>query len=220
MARQATSTSLGVFTVSIALACTAGGIIYDAYRWQGLSIFHCSCQGSLLLLLLIHPTCRQSFVASFFGDPDEAWMAIQRDLMFWRFCWNLFLEETDDEGIAMKDLQVQPNQPTSPSKASTEQIKTEAEALEQQLPGQTDLVVEDVEDPSRVSKVSFSAAAPEAAEAEDAEEAEGEEETGGEGKKGKVSTVSAGSAKSKMSRVTFGAEEVQHTVKAAGTIQS
>ena len=43
---QATSTSLGVFTVSIASACTAGGFIYDAYQWQGLSIFHCSCQGS------------------------------------------------------------------------------------------------------------------------------------------------------------------------------
>lgn len=46
MSAKATSTSLGVFTVSMALACTAGGIIYDAYRWQGLSIFHCSCQGS------------------------------------------------------------------------------------------------------------------------------------------------------------------------------
>lgn len=192
MARQATSTSLGVFTVSIALACTVGGVLYDAYRWQGLSVFHCSCQGSLLLLLLISPTCRKSFMAYFFGDPDE------ED------------DDEDDGGVTMKDLQVQPNvpNPSSAAKPSAQEIKKEAQALEQKLPGQSDLVVEDVEDPSRASKVSFSGAAPEAA---DAAPQDGEEKTP-EAKEGKADASAENnraSEKSQKSRVTFGAEEVQ-----------
>lgn len=70
-ARQATSTALAIFTVSIALACTLGGIIYDSSGWVGMSIFHGSGQGLLLLILLIYPTCRQSFRDFFYLCPME-----------------------------------------------------------------------------------------------------------------------------------------------------
>ena len=65
-ARQATSSSLAIFTISVAIACTLGGIIYDASGWQGMAILHTSCQGCLVLILLIYPTCRESF-KEFFG---------------------------------------------------------------------------------------------------------------------------------------------------------
>lgn len=127
MARQATSSSLAIVTVAMALACSLGAVVYDMTSWQGISIFHTACQGSLLLLFLISPTCRGSFMEFFFGTIDEA-------------------EKDDDEEISMKSLQVTPNQPsqTNPTK---EQVTTEAKALEQKLPGEADMVVEDVEEP-------------------------------------------------------------------------
>ena len=60
-ARQATSSALAVFTVTIAVACTCGAAIYESTGWQGMSILHCSLQGLLVLTLWIYPTCRESF---------------------------------------------------------------------------------------------------------------------------------------------------------------
>lgn len=124
MARQATSSSLAIFTVAMALACSAGGMMYDTTSWQGISIFHTACQGTLLLLLLLSPTCRGSFMDSFFPEPDE---------------------DEDDDEITMKSLQVTPNQPASAS-PTREQTQAEADALGQKLPGEADMVVEDVEE--------------------------------------------------------------------------
>ena len=40
LARQATSTVLSVFTLSKAVACTLGGIVYDAFGWKGVAMYH------------------------------------------------------------------------------------------------------------------------------------------------------------------------------------
>jgi len=127
MARQATSSGLAIFTVAMALACSLGGVLYDTTSWQGISIFHTACQGSLLLLLLASPTCRGSVMDVFFRDPDED-------------------EEGDDEEITMKSLQVTPNQPAATSPTTREQTQAQADALGQKLPGEADMVVEDVEE--------------------------------------------------------------------------
>ena len=61
-ARQATSTSLSVWTINQALSCTIGGLIYDSFGWFGIATYHSACEGLLLFLLCLQPACRKSFV--------------------------------------------------------------------------------------------------------------------------------------------------------------
>ena len=52
LARQATSTVLSVFTLSKAMACTLGGVVYDALGWKGVAMYHVTwCVQRFLLIL-------------------------------------------------------------------------------------------------------------------------------------------------------------------------
>ena len=39
-ARQASSTTLSIFTIAVALSCTLGGIVYDLAGWIGVATYH------------------------------------------------------------------------------------------------------------------------------------------------------------------------------------
>eukprot|EP00913_Durusdinium_trenchii_P033640 g31490.t1 len=69
---QATSTALSIMALMAALASTAGGLIYDYFNWQGMAVFHTSTQSLILLILLIHPTCRRSFMEVFFRKKAKS----------------------------------------------------------------------------------------------------------------------------------------------------
>jgi hypothetical protein len=69
-ARQASSTSLSMSTISIAVSCTIGGLIYDATGWTGVTAYHCALEGLLVLLLSLQPACRKSFMEVFFPKKD------------------------------------------------------------------------------------------------------------------------------------------------------
>ena len=71
-ARQASSTSLSMSTISVAVSCTICGLIYDATGWTGVTAYHCALEGLLVLLLCLQPACRKSFMEVFFPqkDPD------------------------------------------------------------------------------------------------------------------------------------------------------
>ena len=71
LARQASSTVLAVFTISCAVGVTIGGLIYDFFGWQGMSVFHTGCAGVLLLLFIFQPTCRVSFYEYFWPMDFE-----------------------------------------------------------------------------------------------------------------------------------------------------
>ena len=70
-ARQATSTTLSVFTICIALSCTIGGLIYDTLGWKGMATFHTAGEALLLLLLCFEPACRVSFKEAFFPTKED-----------------------------------------------------------------------------------------------------------------------------------------------------
>ena len=74
LARQATSTVLSVYTLSKAIACTLGGIVYENFGWEGIVVYHLGTQSTLLLTFLVQPSCRQSFMKVFFeaGTSDES----------------------------------------------------------------------------------------------------------------------------------------------------
>lgn len=77
LARQASSTVLAVFTISCAVGVTVGGLIYDFFGWQGMSIFHTGCAAVLLLLFIFQPTCRVSFYEYFWPidfEDGEEWL--------------------------------------------------------------------------------------------------------------------------------------------------
>ncbi len=71
LARQASSTVLGVFTIANASGVTIGGLIYDSFGWKGCSAFHASCQALELVLFLIQPVFYKSF-REFFGKKPES----------------------------------------------------------------------------------------------------------------------------------------------------
>ena len=72
-ARQAASTSLSVYTICVASACTIGGIAYDFFSWKGTATFHTICQSLLLFMLAIQPSMRQSFMEVWFPakEPEK-----------------------------------------------------------------------------------------------------------------------------------------------------
>ena len=57
--------------IAVALSCTLGGFIFDFAGWFGISIYHSVCEGTLLLILIIQPACRNSFREVFFSPKDE-----------------------------------------------------------------------------------------------------------------------------------------------------
>ena len=61
-ARQAASTQLSVITISSALSCTVGGIVFDQAGWTGVAAYHSIVQGCSFLLVCVQPTVRNSFV--------------------------------------------------------------------------------------------------------------------------------------------------------------
>lgn len=71
---QAQSTVLSSFTIAMALAATAGGVIYDLADWKGISVFHMSVAGGQLIVMAFQPAIRQSFRTFLHGaekDKDE-----------------------------------------------------------------------------------------------------------------------------------------------------
>lgn len=60
-AMQASGSVLGIFALTMAASYAIGGVIYEFSSWQGISIYHVSCQGVIFLLLLVLPPTRQSF---------------------------------------------------------------------------------------------------------------------------------------------------------------
>jgi len=72
-ARQAASTSLSVYTICVASACTIGGIAYDFFSWKGTATFHTIFQSLLLFMLAIQPSMRQSFMEVCFPakEPEK-----------------------------------------------------------------------------------------------------------------------------------------------------
>lgn len=48
---QASGSVLGIFALTMAASYAIGGVIYEFSSWQGISIYHVSCQG---------PRCRST----------------------------------------------------------------------------------------------------------------------------------------------------------------
>ena len=71
LARQATATSLSVYTIGLASSAAFGGIVYDNAGWTGVATYHISCTALLTLLFVLQPGCRRSFVATFCGKAEE-----------------------------------------------------------------------------------------------------------------------------------------------------
>eukprot|EP00435_Cladocopium_sp_Y103_P066448 s863_g28.t1 len=71
-AKKATSLQLSVWTINLALSCTFGGIVYDAFGWTGIAAVHTTLSGLLALMFCIHPACRNSFMQFFFKVGDSA----------------------------------------------------------------------------------------------------------------------------------------------------
>eukprot|EP00438_Fugacium_kawagutii_P006731 Skav219143 [mRNA] locus=scaffold1574:731751:733658:+ [translate_table: standard] len=70
-AKQAASITLSVWTLSIALSCTIGGILYDTLGWTGLATYHAVAEGLLVILLCLQPSCRRAFMEFFQRRPRE-----------------------------------------------------------------------------------------------------------------------------------------------------
>ena len=72
-AKKAASTSLSVYTICVASACTIGGIVYDFAGWKGTATYHTICQSLLLFMLAIQPSMRQSFMEVWFPakEPEK-----------------------------------------------------------------------------------------------------------------------------------------------------
>eukprot|EP00434_Breviolum_minutum_P015780 symbB.v1.2.013902.t2/scaffold969.1/size148062/12 len=70
-ARKAASTSLSVYTICVASACTIGGIAYDFFSWKGTAGFHTICQSLLCFILVIQPSMRQSFMEVCFPVKEQ-----------------------------------------------------------------------------------------------------------------------------------------------------
>ena len=70
-ARKAASTSLSVYTICVASACTIGGIAYDFFSWKGTAGFHTICQSLLFFILVIQPSMRQSFMEVCFPVKEQ-----------------------------------------------------------------------------------------------------------------------------------------------------
>lgn len=123
LARQASSTLLACFTISVASAVTIGGVIYDLAGWQGMSTFHAICQACLLLLFVTQPMCLLSFKEFFFPQPEE-------------------LEDEEDEEITTAGFTGVLPVESTPTKKEAGPAALAAAA---ELPGQPEPVVEDLE---------------------------------------------------------------------------
>lgn len=58
--RQATSTSLSIMTLAVALSTGVGGVIYDYWGWQGLAIVHTVFEGLVVVVLWLQKACWRS----------------------------------------------------------------------------------------------------------------------------------------------------------------
>ena len=70
-ARQATSTVLSVFTISVALSCTFGGILFDLGGWVAISVYHVIVEAALVLILIVQPACGNSFKEVFLSSGED-----------------------------------------------------------------------------------------------------------------------------------------------------
>ena len=74
MARQAGSTVLAVFTMSVAASVTIGGLIYDTLGYKACSIYHLVCEVALLSLLMLQPAVWKSFKEFWFKESETETM--------------------------------------------------------------------------------------------------------------------------------------------------
>jgi len=123
LARQATSTVLSVFTLSKAMACTLGGVVYDAFGWEGVAMYHVIMQAGLLVTFLIQPSCRNSFMLVFFAGAEEEES-----------------EATEEESKALEEggkaVEKESKAAEEESKAVEEKVDEEGTTFEQILPSQ------------------------------------------------------------------------------------
>eukprot|EP00435_Cladocopium_sp_Y103_P026931 s973_g6.t1 len=69
--RQATSTSLSIMTLTVALSTGVGGVIYDHWSWRGLAIAHTAFEGLVLLVLWLQRACWRSFAVVCLGRKSR-----------------------------------------------------------------------------------------------------------------------------------------------------
>jgi len=127
---------LSVFTLSKAMACTLGGVVYDALGWKGVAMYHVIMQGGLLLTFFIQPSCRKSFMLVFFSGAveeeseavEEESKAVEEGHTEGRKAVEEEIEAAEEESKAVEDEvdeggdtfeQIMPSQPTQKSAASS-----------------------------------------------------------------------------------------------------
>ena len=138
VARQAGSTVLAVFTMSVAASVTIGGVIYDTVGWKGMSLFHLVCLVAMLSLLILQPAVRKSFKEFWFkaGSTKElgdTLPIVPTDVTVAES--DLILEDFDLPGAVKDELQV--------DKIRNQELKEEHQiAVEESTPERDDEVTE------------------------------------------------------------------------------
>lgn len=108
---QASASVITSFTVSHVLSFSLGGIIYNFTAWEGIAIFHISCQGLIFAMLLCSPPNWRSLKKFSSG----------RDAGRGRGMKSVVPEESDDKQWEIQSLGEDRAGPSQPSQPSTSQ---------------------------------------------------------------------------------------------------